>query len=198
MSANARACVGSHLTLWVQVTKELVTLRLPLDVAPFTDTAHHMTPHEFHAALAAAAAGDDSRTVLLDTRNLYESRLGTFAAPGVYAPSPHSLGVSRTACSLGSMMNAAMENVNTTCCCSCCSLLLLVPLLTLLLLLLLLLQLFLVSSITVHPPLPLAVVVQVCPPSWLALGSLVTFRRGWTHTRTRSGASECSCSVQAA
>ncbi len=65
------------------MTKELVTIGLPPGVAPFTDTAVHLTPLEFHAEVVSAAAAGDSSVVLIDTRNLYETRVGTFSAPGM-------------------------------------------------------------------------------------------------------------------
>ena len=63
-----------------------MTLGLPLDVAPAAATANHLSPADFHAAIAAGSSVD---TVLVDTRNLYESRVGTFVAPGTASHSEH-------------------------------------------------------------------------------------------------------------
>eukprot|EP00171_Calliarthron_tuberculosum_P021569 IDg21569t1 len=60
-------------TLIVRVVDELVTLGVPRTQAPLSLTAPHLSPDAF----LAEARARTPRTVLLDTRNAYESAIGT-------------------------------------------------------------------------------------------------------------------------
>ena len=63
--------------LVVRQVAELVTLGPRAQgCASVGNTAHHLTPQEFHDQLQRA---DGSNTVLLDARNIYESRIGCFS-----------------------------------------------------------------------------------------------------------------------
>ena len=97
--------------LVVKLTKELVSLGAA--AARVADGGRHLSPEEFHAMLeeggggggrsgspgkqadgdgagaaAAVADGQPSGVVLLDTRNVYETRIGVFEAPGVTTVDP--------------------------------------------------------------------------------------------------------------
>lgn len=64
--------------LVVRRCAEVVTLGArALSSAPLAETAHHASPAEFHQLLTQ---GD---CVLIDVRNLYETRVGSFDAPSV-------------------------------------------------------------------------------------------------------------------
>jgi predicted sulfurtransferase len=62
-------------------TQELVTLgpRAEGCSNPFTQTAPHLSPREFHSMLQAASQQQDKPTVLLDARNIYETAIGHFS-----------------------------------------------------------------------------------------------------------------------
>ena len=93
--------------LIVKITKELVSLGAAASAAHVADGGRHLSPEEFHAMLTsggnncsgdgkhvhdggarATAASDRSDVVLLDTRNVYETRIGLFEAPGVPTVDP--------------------------------------------------------------------------------------------------------------
>ena len=75
------------LDLSVRAVDEVVSLGVPEQMAPLSESGRHVSPREFHELLHGASA--DSRTasiapvVLLDARNVYESRIGHFEAPNV-------------------------------------------------------------------------------------------------------------------
>jgi predicted sulfurtransferase len=60
--------------LSVKVKKEIVNLGIAPEALSYKDAGTHLTPQEFHAALAAA----DENTVIIDGRNAYEARVGKF------------------------------------------------------------------------------------------------------------------------
>lgn len=60
---------------------ELVTLGAGEGRAALEHTARHLSPAEFHDMLSQGEEGVE--TVLLDARNLYESRIGYFSKGGV-------------------------------------------------------------------------------------------------------------------
>ncbi|KAK9828526.1 hypothetical protein WJX72_000594 [[Myrmecia] bisecta] len=73
-------------SLSVTLCKEVVTMgsstaKIPPDKLPDV-TARHVAPSEFHALLHGDAP-TDKPTVLLDARNMYETRIGHFEVPGV-------------------------------------------------------------------------------------------------------------------
>jgi predicted sulfurtransferase len=76
----------------VSSCKELVTLGRAAgglkDLAALA--ARRAPPEEFHALLAEAASGDGPATVLVDARNLYETRIGRFEARGAVRLDPHT------------------------------------------------------------------------------------------------------------
>ena len=55
----------------VKIRKEIVTLGTP-DLVPHEPIDHHLEPSEFHKAL------QDPETVVIDTRNWYETEMGKF------------------------------------------------------------------------------------------------------------------------
>ena len=74
-------CALSELfqELSVRAVREVVSLGVPLDAVPLGKAATHLSAAEFHAKLAGAA---ESGAVVLDVRNVYESRIGRFEAAG--------------------------------------------------------------------------------------------------------------------
>ena len=74
-------CALSELfqELSVRAVREVVSLGVPLDAVPLGKAARHLSAAEFHAKLAGAA---ESGAVVLDVRNVYESRIGRFEAAG--------------------------------------------------------------------------------------------------------------------
>lgn len=56
----------------VRVKREIVTMGQP-DVDPLTGTGHYVTPADWNALI------DDPDTIVIDTRNDYEVKVGTFA-----------------------------------------------------------------------------------------------------------------------
>ena len=67
------------------VLRQVVSIGLGEGVANAKDGARHLTPEEWHAALVnrggdgksvGSASGAEPEVVLLDARNLYESRIG--------------------------------------------------------------------------------------------------------------------------
>ena len=75
-------CEPSELfqELSVRAVREVVSLGVPLEDVPLGKAATHLSAAEFHERIATAA---ESGAVLLDVRNVYESRIGRFEAPGV-------------------------------------------------------------------------------------------------------------------
>ncbi len=71
----------------LKVWKTDEVCHLGATINPSAPGGRHVTPHEFHALLDEGGDGD-AGYVLLDARNLYESRLGRFEAPAAqfYAP----------------------------------------------------------------------------------------------------------------
>ena len=65
--------------LSVRAVREVVSLGVPADAVPLGKAATHLSAAEFHARLAGAA---ESGAVVLDVRNVYESRIGRFEAAG--------------------------------------------------------------------------------------------------------------------
>ncbi|OMO86291.1 hypothetical protein CCACVL1_09688 [Corchorus capsularis] len=84
-------------SLSIRVVKELVTFSsYPLLKAPEVSNAgKHLSAAEFHSVLQSAgqlmengSPTDDNQLVLLDARNLYETRIGKFHAPSVETLDP--------------------------------------------------------------------------------------------------------------
>ncbi|CAI0551909.1 unnamed protein product, partial [Linum tenue] len=88
----ARECGFTSLS--IRVVKELVTFSsCPLLTPPdITNSGRHLSALEFHSALHTSGKDDvcDGRKdiVLLDARNLYETRIGKFETPGVETLDP--------------------------------------------------------------------------------------------------------------
>lgn len=74
-------------SLSVRAVDEVVSLGVPSEMAPLAKAGKHVSPCEFHETLreasAASASPSTSGVVLLDARNVYESRIGHFQAAGV-------------------------------------------------------------------------------------------------------------------
>ncbi|KAK6288527.1 hypothetical protein POUND7_000068 [Theobroma cacao] len=84
-------------SLSIRVVKELVTFSShPLFKAPEVSNAgRHLSAAEFHSVLQSAeqlmengSPSDDKQLVLLDARNLYETRIGKFHSPSVETLDP--------------------------------------------------------------------------------------------------------------
>ncbi|KAJ0870268.1 putative chromatin regulator PHD family [Helianthus annuus] len=78
-------------TLSIRIVKELVTFSShPLLKPPeISNAGQHLSAIEFHSLLQNANASETSRKlVLLDARNLYETRIGKFHAPNVETLDP--------------------------------------------------------------------------------------------------------------
>ncbi|CAB4315769.1 unnamed protein product [Prunus armeniaca] len=83
-------------SLSIRIVKELVTLSSnPLLKSPvFSDAGKHLSADEFHSMLQRAGQLDkesterDRELVLLDARNLYETRIGKFHTPDVETLDP--------------------------------------------------------------------------------------------------------------
>ncbi|KAF5781622.1 putative Rhodanese-like domain, serine hydrolase FSH, Zinc finger, FYVE/PHD-type, rhodanase [Helianthus annuus] len=78
-------------TLSIRIVKELVTFSShPLLKPPeISNAGQHLSAIEFHSLLQNANASETSRKlVLLDARNLYETRIGKFNAPNVETLDP--------------------------------------------------------------------------------------------------------------
>ena len=73
----------------VKVTKELVSLGPGghVDVVQHPG-GKHLSPEEFHSMLTTDGVKED--VVLLDTRNIYETRIGQFDVPGVITVDPET------------------------------------------------------------------------------------------------------------
>ena len=73
--------------LSVRAVDEVVSLGVPGSMAPLSETGRHVSPREFHELLqqasSASASASTKPVVLLDARNVYESRIGHFKAPNV-------------------------------------------------------------------------------------------------------------------
>ena len=69
--------------LMVRRVDEVVSLGVPAHMAPLEETAKHILPAAWHALLEGAASGAGREAVLLDTRNVYEWRIGHFQVDGV-------------------------------------------------------------------------------------------------------------------
>ncbi|KAK4424518.1 Rhodanese-like domain-containing protein 6, partial [Sesamum alatum] len=90
----ARECGFTSLS--IRIVKELVTLNShPLLKSPeISDAGRHLSAAEFHSVLQNAgkceekSAGSDKKLILLDARNLYETRIGKFDAPDVKTLDP--------------------------------------------------------------------------------------------------------------
>jgi predicted sulfurtransferase len=70
--------------LSVKVTKEVVSLDLTAEeevAVRATPTGVHLSPEAFHAQLQSVQEGTESNVVLVDVRNLYETRIGRFDVP---------------------------------------------------------------------------------------------------------------------
>ena len=75
--------------LTVKVTKELVSLGVGGSVDQMQHPGgQHVSPEEFHSMLTTKGIKED--VVLLDTRNIYETRIGQFEAPGVVTIDPET------------------------------------------------------------------------------------------------------------
>ncbi|KAM7273530.1 hypothetical protein ACFE04_028194 [Oxalis oulophora] len=85
--AVARECGFASLS--IRAVKELVSLIscYPLSTTPqISDAGKHLSADEFHSLLQAAKeqhSTDDKKLVLVDARNLYETRIGKFHTPNV-------------------------------------------------------------------------------------------------------------------
>ncbi len=66
-----------------RVVAEVVSLGVSPVEAPLRLAGRHLTPAEFHEELHRATTTDAHDLVLLDARNVYESRIGRFAATNV-------------------------------------------------------------------------------------------------------------------
>lgn len=79
--------------LIIKVTKELVSLGpggMNFDAVKYRG-GQHLSPEEFHAMLTKKSkSGSKKEVVLLDTRNIYETRIGGFRAPGVETIDPET------------------------------------------------------------------------------------------------------------
>eukprot|EP00873_Tetraselmis_striata_P040549 jgi/Tetstr1/460813/TSEL_000567.t1 len=71
----------------VTVCTELVTLGPRAAGVRAAQGGAHLSPQEFHAALVERRA-DGADTVLIDTRNCYETRIGRFRVPGIALEDP--------------------------------------------------------------------------------------------------------------
>ena len=73
--------------LTVRAVDEVVSLGVDGQFAPLAEAGQHITPREFHDRLVQASSASQptasSQIVLLDVRNVYESRIGHFEAPNV-------------------------------------------------------------------------------------------------------------------
>jgi predicted sulfurtransferase len=70
-------------TLLVRAVDEVVSLGVPECAAPLEATGRHVSPQEFHAMIEGAVSSASRDVVLLDTRNVYEHRIGRFEAAGI-------------------------------------------------------------------------------------------------------------------
>ncbi|XP_042046123.1 rhodanese-like domain-containing protein 6 isoform X1 [Salvia splendens] len=83
-------------SLSIRIVKELVTLSShPLLKSPeISNAGRHLSAAEFHSVLQNAgncqelSSGSDKELILLDARNLYETRIGKFHAPDVKTLDP--------------------------------------------------------------------------------------------------------------
>ena len=66
-----------------RIVSEVVSLGVDPLQAPLQLAGRHLNPAEFHEELQRAAASDVRNVVLLDARNVYETRIGRFAAANV-------------------------------------------------------------------------------------------------------------------
>ena len=66
-----------------RIVSEVVSLGVDPLQAPLQLAGRHLNPTEFHEELQRAAASDVRNVVLLDARNVYETRIGRFAAANV-------------------------------------------------------------------------------------------------------------------
>ncbi|GAV85729.1 Rhodanese domain-containing protein/FSH1 domain-containing protein [Cephalotus follicularis] len=88
----AHQCGFSSLS--IRIVKELVTMSShPLFKAPqISDAGAHLSALHFHSLLQHAGqtecSSDDTKSVLLDARNLYETRIGKFNTPYVKTLDP--------------------------------------------------------------------------------------------------------------
>ena len=74
--------------LTIRICKELVTLGPMAELTSLSNTGIHLAPSEFHEALLEASS--KGVAVLLDARNLYETRLGHFEVSGVTSIDPRT------------------------------------------------------------------------------------------------------------
>jgi predicted sulfurtransferase len=89
---EAAAAATNFHRLSVALRRELVTLG-PAAAGradPLSNGAPLLSAAEFHAELAAAAAGDGPPVALIDARNVYETAIGRFEAPGVQMLDPRT------------------------------------------------------------------------------------------------------------
>ncbi|CAI8603559.1 unnamed protein product [Vicia faba] len=84
----AKECGFTSLS--IRVVKELVTLSShPLLKSPeISNAGTHLSALEFHSTLHNANESPENSLVLLDARNLYETRIGKFHAPNVETLDP--------------------------------------------------------------------------------------------------------------
>ncbi|KAK1318486.1 Rhodanese-like domain-containing protein 6 [Acorus calamus] len=77
-------------SLSVRVVKELVTLHShPVSKSPdISNAGKHLSAVEFHSVLQSASKCEDKKIVLLDARNVYETRIGKFRNPHVETLDP--------------------------------------------------------------------------------------------------------------
>lgn len=68
----SRAAVMPFYRMKVRIKREIVTMGQP-DIDPLNDAGHYVSAEDWNALIA------DPATVLIDTRNDYEVRIGTFA-----------------------------------------------------------------------------------------------------------------------
>lgn len=90
--AKSPACTleSGFNTLKVTVCKALITLGRAHAVG---NSGPHLKPQEFHAMLDEVATGEGGATpplVLLDARNIYETRVGHFKVPGAPTLDPRT------------------------------------------------------------------------------------------------------------
>ncbi|KAL7124890.1 hypothetical protein ABFS83_14G079100 [Erythranthe nasuta] len=90
----AKECGFTSLS--IRIVKELVTLGShPLLKSPeISNAGRHLSATEFHSVLQSAgngqekSSGSDKKMILLDARNLYETRIGKFDTPDVKTLDP--------------------------------------------------------------------------------------------------------------
>uniref|UniRef100_A0A7S3AAV0 Rhodanese domain-containing protein n=1 Tax=Rhodosorus marinus TaxID=101924 RepID=A0A7S3AAV0_9RHOD len=96
--------------LFVQVRPEVVTLGVDRSKIDLSSTGVHLTPEEFHEEILHA----DDRTVVIDIRNEYESKIGKFDG-AVVAPLRQFSDLPRVAASLVDQLHLKDKKVLMYC-----------------------------------------------------------------------------------